>query len=1769
MSKQVNEGTIQTVKNLHMNRKDDEVEYSYIEYDGDIESSISKIKGAKVAIIDKNRAIIIGIGRDVDEIIKELGEQVIYVSPGGIHTLCDITPIDASGVGVLYSKEDLNLDGADVIVGILDTGIDYINKEFINDDGTSRVVAIFDQTNSSGKLIENQPIGSEFSREDINRAILAEREGKNPYEIVPSKDEIGHGTNMAGIIGAKGVNLQLKGVAPRCEFAIVKLATIDERTKDKFCIYGNEPAFSFSSIILGMNYLFKMKFKTGKPMVVFLPFGTNMSGHIGISTSERYIEEISKVRGMTVVIPTGNQGSGDTHTSGEILKQGDTSTIELYVDEKQKNLRFEIWISKPDKYGLSILSPSGEIIERISPKINETSEINFIFEKTKMYVKFSIPEEISGDEKIVIVARNIKRGIWSFKLLGDIVSTGKFNAWLSQKELLAPETRFLRPDPYITLTTPSTAKDAISVGFYGQSFNTLEESSGRGYTVDDSIKPDIVAGGINALTTSNDGGVKMISGSSVAGAVVAGCVALILEWGIIKGNEKGLYSTMVKSYLISGTMKRAGDVYPNPLWGYGAIDMKQVFSNIRGLQEKKRESTSNTKPNYFLEENNRNYIIEYKGDIRSVEKRYPNTAVYIIDDNRAIISTPFNISIDVVKNTPEIVAFDSGSIYELSDISPIDASEAPLFHENEYLPLDGSGVLVGIIDTGIDYLNEEFINDDGKTKIQSIWDLSIEGDIEATGLIQGTVYSKEVIDRAIQAKKNGQDPYSIVPSKDEIGHGTKMAGIISARGVNPAIQGVAPNSELVIVKLKPASSAVREYYGVYGNAVCYRSTTFLLAIRYLYQFASKSNKPIVIYSPLGSNNGAHNGESPLERYIDEVSNYNGIAVVVPTGNQGNSNTHTSGYLKKKGDVGIIELIVGEKQKDIRIEIWISSPDKVSLIITSPTGEITSKIPPKNNEITDIAFLYEETKMRVEYLIPEDITGEEKITIIGREMKAGIWQFKLVGELIVVGRYDAWILQKAYLAPNTRFIKPSPDTTLTIPSTSDLAISVGYYNQNNNSVVVDSGRGYTRNNMIKPDIVAGGIRQLATTVSGRAEYVSGSSVAAAVVAACAALIFQWGIVDGNDTSMYASKVKTYLISGTKKRPGDTYPNSNWGYGMLNLNGTFENVRGIKNDLKREMTSKKTKKINYFLEPNNRGILIEYKGDIVNAMSKYPNTAVYIIDEKRAAITIPINQIDIILKETKEIVYADSLAAFTLSEISPKDSANTSVFNNNIYFNLDGKGVIVGIVDTGIDYLNEEFINEDGTSKILAIWDQNINADEPSDLILGVEYTREDINKAIQAKKNGQDPYLIVPSKDDIGHGTNMAGIISARGINPELRGVAPESELLMVKLKPIADEGKSIYGIYGNVPAFRSIALFTAVRYLYNYSKKYDKPIVIFVPLGTNNGAHDGNSYIERYIQEISNYNGVVVVFPAGNQGNSSTHVSGKIKNTGETSTFELKIDKRQKDIRFEIWVVRPDKVSLSITSPTGEEIKRIVPKIKERITINFIYERTEMIIEYIIPEEITGNEKIIVYAKNIVEGIWQFTLMGDLVTVGIYDAWLLQKELNAPETAFLAPNFNTTLTVPGTATKSITVAYYNQNNNSIVPDSGKGYTRKNTIKPDIAAGGINQTTTGVGGTTQVVSGSSVAAAITAGCCALLFQWGIVNKNDPTMYAIKVKTYLIRGASKREEDTYPNPNWGYGMLDLKGIFDNVRLLEMRNNKKRDSEFYIGNLFIRIPENIYKR
>lgn len=603
------------------------------------------------------------------------------------------------------------------------------------------------------------------------------------------------------------------------------------------------------------------------------------------------------------------------------------------------------------------------------------------------------------------------------------------------------------------------------------------------------------------------------------------------------------------------------------------------------------------------------------------------------------------------------------------------------------------------------------------------------------------------------------------------------------------------------------------------------------------------------------------------------------------------------------------------------------------------------------------------------------------------------------------------------------------------------------------------------------------------------------------------------------------------------------------------------------------------------PDSINLVVEYFGDIESVVEQIADVSVYIIDEIIAILSLKKNKLELLLKEIQPYILAEIGTLYTLENTTPVEASFATNFHRNPYLTLTGTNVILGFIDTGIDYLNDEFINEDDSSRILYIWDQTIDTGKlPKDLLHGSEYTKEEINNAIKAFRESKDPYNIVPSKDEIGHGTKMVSIAAGRGKRRDFIGAAPNCDIIMVKLEESSKGYSDLFYPENNVPMYSSTDIILAVKYLYEKSRELQKPLVVYIGLGGNLGPHSGESNLERYINKISNKRGVIVVSSTGNQGNTDTHTSNIIPGTGNDSIIELNVDKSQKGIVLQIYGKKPDKFTLSIISPSGEVIKNItvfdtkVGLFGLFYKIKFIYEGTSMEIAYDSPDEFTGDESIFIRATNLTEGIWKFVLTGQYIVYGKYDAWILQRELLAPNTKFLTPIKETTLTEPGTSVNIICTAYYDQNNNALVSSSGEGFTRNDKVQPIIAAGGINAIATKPGGGSSIVSGGSVAAAVTAGCCALILQWSIIDGNNPTMYAQKLQTYLIRGAKKRPNDEYPNRNLGYGLLDLAGTINSLRLgslnrniydtLNLDNSQTENSipsdYFKINNLFVRIPK-----
>lgn len=588
----------------------------------------------------------------------------------------------------------------------------------------------------------------------------------------------------------------------------------------------------------------------------------------------------------------------------------------------------------------------------------------------------------------------------------------------------------------------------------------------------------------------------------------------------------------------------------------------------------------------------------------------------------------------------------------------------------------------------------------------------------------------------------------------------------------------------------------------------------------------------------------------------------------------------------------------------------------------------------------------------------------------------------------------------------------------------------------------------------------------------------------------------------------------------------------------------------------MENKQIKSSEYiFSSPNYIHTMIEYSGTLDKNINSGNGVYITLVNKEYAIISIIV---DIIMQNNEvgneqdinyirkiveyyigtnnfKVIYVIPPQLYTLQEISAIDSSQVSLLQANIPLRLNGNGVIVGIVDTGIDYLHEEFRDKNGKSRIIAIWDQTIDGNnENISIPFGSLYTREEINKAIEVYEAGGNPYDIVPSKDINGHGTGMAGIVGASGKNNDIKGIAPECEFVIVKLSEY-EYTKKLLNI--KTPLFSLYSIFPAIEYLKNILFAEKKPLVVLLPLGSNNGNHKGENIFDSFLESISRNVGIVIVTGAGNEGNNGGHVSGTVYNT-DIEVINLLVQENQKYMSLEIWVDLPSVVDINLVSPSGEETGFI----KGEITVNkvktFIFEKTHTKINYYLPEEYAGEELISIYFGDIAPGLWRIKLRLRIGEIARYNAWLWQGGIALPGTRFLPSNQYGTVTIPGDSDFVVTVAAYNQNNNNLLIYSGAAFKEEYIDRIDFAAGGVNTLTVGLNNSTQVINGTSLSAAIGAGACVLLFEWGIVKSNYPYMYSQSIKTFLRRGVIKRGGDIYPNSEWGYGILNFYKIFENM-------------------------------
>lgn len=487
------------------------------------------------------------------------------------------------------------------------------------------------------------------------------------------------------------------------------------------------------------------------------------------------------------------------------------------------------------------------------------------------------------------------------------------------------------------------------------------------------------------------------------------------------------------------------------------------------------------------------------------------------------------------------------------------------------LSLYGQGVIIGFVDTGIDYSHPAFVNEDGTSRIKRIWDQTIyEGEeYLPEGLYYGREYTQEDINRALESDA----PLEIVSSVDTNGHGTMVAGIACGNSIEEEqFSGIAPLAQICVVKCREAKQNLKDYYRVETGEPCYAESDIMLAVRYLWTIANREKLPIVICLGMGTSLGSHNRGGILGEMLQGYGDFRETFIVTGGGNEGNTSHHYYNPGIPANEDIEIELRVGEKELGFTMELWADAPNLYSVALTSPDGEYSGKTQARLGESRRINFVFGNTVVYVEYLIVSNESGDECVRIRFQSPVQGIWRLRVFNERNHAGRFDIWLPIRNFVEEGTYFLTADPNTTLCDPANNVGVITCSYYNSANRSVAIESGRGYTRDGIIKPDFAAPGINIYGPlpfagnypasneerNARARYAYRSGSSMATAVTAGTAALLAEWGIVRGRDITIDSSAMRKYFIRGANPS-GMQVPNTAWGNGTLDLYGVFESFR----------------------------------------------------------------------------------------------------------------------------------------------------------------------------------------------------------------------------------------------------------------------------------------------------------------------------------------------------------------------------------------------------------------------------------------------------------------------------------------------------------------------------------------------------------------------------------------------------------------------------------
>lgn len=561
-----------------------------------------------------------------------------------------------------------------------------------------------------------------------------------------------------------------------------------------------------------------------------------------------------------------------------------------------------------------------------------------------------------------------------------------------------------------------------------------------------------------------------------------------------------------------------------------------------GLSEAEREKSLDLNVGYSELFEEWELIIRYTGSLAQIQEEL-NITIEELLGGYAIVRIPQYL-VGRLSDYPQIDYIEKPKSLILEQMEGISASCVNRVRLPDY-NLTGAGTLVACLDSGVDFYHRDFRNVDGTTRIVTMWDQTTLGN-PPEGFATGSEYTREEINAALEVENDVNRRREIVPEFDGTGHGTAVLGIMAGNGLSSPerIIGVAPEADIIVVKL-----------GNPDDRGFPRTTQLMLALDYAVRFAIREGKPLAINISYGNNYGAHNGDSMLERYIDTIAGLYRISIVTGTGNDGTSSRHTSGRLANR-NTEMVEIYVGDYMRSFNLQIWKHYLDEFDIVIESPTNR---QIGPLSSYSRVQNYTLPQEVVSVYYSEPTPYNPEQEIYIswIPRDdyITSGIWRIYLEPKKIISGDYNMWLPVAGSTSSEVSFVRPVIFNTLVVPSTARYVLSVAAYDSRNDTFASFSGRGPELEQGLpqavgKPDLAAPGVAINTCKVGGGYREVSGTSFAAPFVTGAAALLMQYGIVEGRDPYLYGEKIRASLIKGARRLPFQaSQPSPLVGWGAL--------------------------------------------------------------------------------------------------------------------------------------------------------------------------------------------------------------------------------------------------------------------------------------------------------------------------------------------------------------------------------------------------------------------------------------------------------------------------------------------------------------------------------------------------------------------------------------------------------------------------------------------